>query len=99
MALCRSGCRVKLDRGDWTLSGFVLTSVYGRPLGGLLGLAGVPMDISFTRYGGHRYAGQCIWQKNLVQAAMVFAPFSDWVDDDFHAASPGWCNAGDYGFG
>ena len=37
MALYRSGFRVKLGRGDWTLSGFVPTSVYGRPLGGLWG--------------------------------------------------------------
>ena len=25
----------------------------------------MPIDICFSRYGAHRYAGQCIWQKNL----------------------------------
>ena len=99
MALYRSGCRVVLGRGDWKLSGIVPTSVNERPLSGLLGLAGVPTYVCFTRYGGRTFAGQSIWQKNLAQGAMVLAPFSDWADIDFLVAGPGRGNASDYGFG
>ena len=67
---------------------------------GPLGLADLPMKPALEwRYGGHTYAGQCIWQKNLAQGAMVLAPFSDWADVNFLAAGPGRGNASDHGFG
>ena len=51
------------------------------------------------RYGGHTYAGQSIWQKNLAQGAMVLAPFAYWADVDFLAVGPGRGSPSDYGFG
>ena len=51
------------------------------------------------RYGGHTYAGQSIWQKNLAQGALVSASFFDWADVDFLAAGFGRSNPSDYGFG
>jgi len=70
----------------------------GRQATGQLGFGDLSMDM-FYRYGGHKYADQCNWQKNLVQGAMVLAPFSDCIDADFLAAGPGRGNASGYGFG
>ena len=78
---------------------YVCTSRCGRQATGLLVLADFLTDLLFFRYGGRTYAGQCIWQKNLAQGAMVLAPVSDWADVDFPAASFGRGKASDYGFG
>ena len=90
---------MKLGRGDWTLSGFVPTSMCGRPLGSPLMLAGVPVDKCFTRYGGHRYAGQCIWQKNLEPDAALLAVSHGGADVHNPAAGPGRGNACYHGAG
>ena len=52
-----------------------------------------------SRYGGHSYAGQCIWQKNLAPGAKVLAPLSNWAFVNSLAAGPGRGNTSDYGFG
>ena len=60
--------------------------MYGRPPGGLLELAGVPVGMYFVRYGGHRYAGQCIWQKNLEpDEALLAASYGG--ADVYHSAA------------
>ena len=99
MALYRLGCRVKLGRGDWTLSGFVPKSVYGRPFGDLLGWAGVPTDKCIMRYGGHKYADQCIWQKNSDPDVALLAASHGGADVDHSAAGPGRGNACCHGAG
>ena len=81
------------------MSSFVPTSENGRPLSGLFGLADVPTDIYFTRYGGNRYAGQCTLQKNLEPDAVLLAASHGGADVDHPAAGPGRGNACYYGAG
>ena len=66
---------------------------------GSVGFGWFADKLILPRYGGHTYAGQSIWQKNLAQGAMVLASFSDWADVDFLAAGFGRGNPSDYGFG
>ena len=73
--------------------------MYGQPLGGFLGSAGVPNDTCLMRYGGHRHAGQRIWQKNLEPDAALLAASNGGDNVDHPAARPGRGNACCHGAG